>query len=226
MNTRWAAPRVEGDCIMSWRTIFSSLCLVVAAVLPITAAQGAGTLYRWVDSHGEVHYGDSVPARDAGKGRDLLNQQGMVVKQVAPAKTKAQIAAEERQAKLRAEQKRKAAAQAARDKALLNAYSDEQDIIDTRDAKLDAIDNLIKISVENIDQLKQRLSSLIKNAANRERSGRAVPRYLVQRMDNVRAQIKGLRTYIANERSDQESIRNKYQKDIQRFRELTARRDQ
>ena len=63
--------------------------LLAAAALPAEAK-----IYRWVDAQGKVHYSDTLPVRDSGRGNDLLSKDGLIVKHHdSEAQKKAQEAA-------------------------------------------------------------------------------------------------------------------------------------
>lgn len=206
---------------LSIAAFFGLLALLLLAAPAGYAADGK-KLYKWVDSSGEVHYSDTVPPQAAPKGKDVLNDEGITVHKIDAAKTPAQIAEEERQAKLREKKQRLAKEQAARDRLLLNTFASEQDIINTRDAKISALENLIRISQGTIKSLNEKLSELMKTAADHERAGRKIPPYVLQRMQSVRNQLRSTKQYIAKKRSEQEAIREQYERDIKRYRQITA----
>ncbi len=39
----------------------------------------AGQVYRWIDSEGAVHYGDSIPPEYSKRDRDILNEHGIKI---------------------------------------------------------------------------------------------------------------------------------------------------
>jgi hypothetical protein len=210
---------------LSTAALFGLLALLLLAAPAGHAADGK-KLYKWVDDNGEVHYSDTVPPQAAPKGKDVLNDAGITVHKIDAAKTPAQIAEEERQAKLRAKKRHLAKEQAARDRRLLNTFASEQDIINTRDAKISALENLIRISEGTVKSLNEKLSGLMKTAADHERAGRKVPPYVLQRMHSARNQVRSTEQYIAKKRSEQEAVRKQYERDIKRYRQITADQQQ
>lgn len=205
---------------------FLGLLAMLLLAAPTGHTADGKKLYKWVDDSGEVHYSDTVPPQAAPKGKDVLNDAGITVHKIDAAKTPAQIAEEKRQAKLREKKRRLAKEQAARDRRLLDTYASEQDIINTRDAKLSALENLIRISEGTVKSLNEKLSNLMKTAADRERAGRKVPPYVLQRMQSARNQLRSTEQYIARKRSEQESVRKQYERDIERYRQITAAQHQ
>jgi len=177
-------------------------------------------LYKWTDENGKVHYSDKVPPQHSKHKRDELNEQGITVKKIEAAKTAEQLKKEEEQAKILEEQRRKEEKQATLDQILLNSYLSEEGLINARDAKIVAIDNIILASNNTLKNQEQRLMELRKSAANHERSGKSVPEAIHKQIKNTQNQIQRTHDYIAGKQAEQETTRKKYEKDIQRYREL------
>lgn len=198
------------------------LCAIVA--LSVAPAQ-AGKLKKWVDENGQVQYGDHIPPQYAKKSSQTLNDQGIVIQTRAAAKTPEQIAEEERQAKLKAEQERKQKEQARKDRILLDTFTNEDEMIMTRDGKIEAIEAIIRVTNGRIQKIKERLSTQKQRAARMERSGKPVPESVTKQIDEARGQIRQNIEYIENRRHEQQAIRDKFELDINRFRELQAARE-
>ena len=125
---RWrrAASGVAGAFRTSWPVLVP---LVVVLV-------GAWT-YRWVDEHGVVHYGDSIPARYSGAGHDVLDEQGRVIKRVESFSQKMQDKERRSQEDARrAAEARAALEQQRHDSALLATYDSSAEIDQARDRAL------------------------------------------------------------------------------------------
>jgi len=121
------------------------------------AQPAAASMYRWVDKGGHVHYGDTLPPSQSGRGYEIINPAtGAVVQKVAPAKTPAQLAAEA--AAKKAEEKRKAAEtkQHNQDQVLLNLYNDVGDIKRARNTRLEDLDRQIAQLQGAISRAKRR----------------------------------------------------------------------
>ncbi len=202
------------------RTFNSSLSALCAIALIFSIAPVQAKLYKWTDDNGKVHYSDKVPPQHSKHKRDELNEQGITVKKVEAAKTAKQLREEEKQAKILAEQKRKDEKQATYDRMLLNSYLSEEGLINARDAGLTAIENIILASNNTMKNQEQRLMDLRKSAANHERSGKSAPEAVIKQIKNTQDQIQRTHDYIAGKQKEKETIRNKYGKDIQRYRIL------
>ncbi len=205
------------------RLITPILCALLW--LPAAAVQ-AGKLYKWVDESGQVRYGDRIPPQYARKSNETLNNQGIVVKQKAAAKTREQIAEEERIKKVKAEEERIRREKAYQDRILLDTFTNEDEMILTRDGKIEAIEAVIRVTNGRSEKLKQRLADLKRRAANLERAGKPVPDKLSSDIVESRHQIAQNREYVENRKAEQQKIREKFEADIKRFRELkTAEAD-
>ena len=198
---------------------WSALVLSTSLLLPIPSLH-AGKLYKWVDESGQVRYGDRIPPQYAKKSNERLNKQGVVVDTKAAAKTKEQIAEEKRLAKLKAEQERKRQEQAHQDRILLDTFTNEDEMVLTRDGKIEAIEAEIRLTKSRTEKIKKRLAQKKVRAANLERSGKGVSPELQREIREARRQVRNNSSYIANRRKAQQAIREKFETDIKRSRKL------
>lgn len=203
-------------CFTRWPIL---MLIAATLCLPLSTAQ-AGKLYKWVDENGRVRYGDRIPPQYAKQQKQTLNDQGIVVETKAAAKTRAQLAEEARLAKIKAEEEKKRREQAHKDRILLDTFTNEDEMIMTRDGKIEAIEAIIRITTGRIEKTKKRLSDLNQRAANLERTGKPVPDDLKQQISDTHAQIQQNQDYIKNRKLEQHTIREKFAADIKRFREL------
>jgi hypothetical protein len=105
----------------------------------------AGAMYKWVDEHGQTHYGDSVPPKYASRAGDRMSKPGLQpVKAEAPKRAQEPLSAEETE-KQKAEAKRHLDRQR-RDTALLSTYANEGEIEHARARELERIQEILKIS--------------------------------------------------------------------------------
>lgn len=200
------------------KLISLSLLATVLMAPPVPAL--AGKLYKWVDENGQVRYGDRIPPRYAKQRQETLNERGIVVETRAAAKTAEQLAEEQRQARLAAEEKRRRDEQAAKDRILLDTFTNEDEMIMTRDGKIEAVEAVIRVTHGRIDNLRQRLAQETTQAANIERAGKPVPETIRRQIAESRKQIRQNLAYIERKKAEQQDIRRKFEADIQRFREL------
>src|SRR5215469_2428889 len=69
---------------------------LAAAPQPQSSSKSGKTTYRWVDDQGIVHYGDQIPPQYAGKDREVINPEGVPVKNIDGQRSADQLASEAR----------------------------------------------------------------------------------------------------------------------------------
>lgn len=207
--------------IPTWLKSCSFALAGLMLTLPVPG-ESAGTLKKWVDENGTVHYGDRIPPRYARERIETLNEQGLVIERKEAAKTPEQIAEERRQAARAAEEKRRREQAERRDRVLLDTFTNEDEMIMTRNGKIEAVEAVIRVTNERIKKIRERQAGLKKRAAALERAGKPIPDKLARRIAEAERQIRSNLEYIRQRRHDQELIRQKFQADIERFRELKA----
>ena len=203
---------------------------VLAIALPaFTGAQPKsgqpGKLYQWTDDKGVVHYGDSVPPEYAKTNRNVLNNQGVHVGfeqgELTPEQRaeKARLAAEAEQAKAKREEI------ARRDKMLLETYISVADIEDLRNRRLELLDGQIKVTELYLANLRKRLLTLQDEASNykpytaRENAPQ-IPENLATDISRTVGSINLYEQTLSHTRSTQDSVRNSFDEDIRRFKQL------
>lgn len=203
---------------------------VLAVALPSFAgAQSktgqSGKLFQWTDDKGVVHYGDSIPPEYAKADRNVLNTQGVHVGfeqgELTPEQRaeKARLAAEAERAK----QQREEAAR--RDKQLLETYISVTDIEELRNRRLELLEGQIKVTELYLANLRKRLLTLQDEASNykpytaRENAPQ-IPETLATDISRTAGSINLYEQTLSHTRSTQENVRNSFDEDIRRFRQL------
>jgi len=198
-------------------------CLLLLPALLSGGEALAERIFKWVDENGEIQYGDRVPPKYASKERSLINDQGQTLKVYEAAKTPEQKAAAQSLARQQAEQKKLAEQQAVRDHSLLSTYSSEEDMLAARDNKIASMETLIQLTNTRLDSMQQRLTELTNDAAEFERSGKKLPEGLVNQMKNTKEQIRQNQEFVKNKEKEKVQFAQKFDADIKRYRELTAK---
>ena len=198
------------------------LLLALACVAGSASAQnaGKGITYRWVDEHGVVHYGDTIPPKYARSSREILNSQGVEIGHVDAEKTPSQRAAE-----AKAEERR--VAQKQHDYFLLGTYTSVKDIEALRDERLSQIQAQQTAAQQYVESLQSRLESLQDRARqfkpyssrpNAPRMPDDLAQELVHTLNETRLQSQAMQA-----RTQQEAeVRAQFQSDIERFEQLKA----
>ncbi|HEX4051824.1 MAG TPA: DUF4124 domain-containing protein [Steroidobacteraceae bacterium] len=182
---------------------------------------GALRVYKWTDSQGIVHYGDSVPAQYAQDEREVLNSDGVEIGHVAGRQSAAQQN-EQAQAAQAAQQR------AARDKFLLTTYASAHEIEQLRDERLEQIDGQIQASSSYIDSLTLRLAALEERAMHfapysANPGAQRMPDELAQDLVHTLNEAHTQRGALDAKRQEQADTRAQFETDIERYRELSAR---
>jgi hypothetical protein len=208
---------------MPMRTTHGILTLILlasgasAALVQAAAPQGM-VVYRWVDSHGVVHYGDSVPPRYARVAREILNSEGVEVGHVNAAMTPAQRAA------MRAARARREA-QKQHDYFLLNTYASVKDIKALRDERLSQLESQQSAARQYVQSLQSRLSSLQSRAMqfkpySAAPDARPMPDELAQELVQTLKEVQLQNESLAQRRQQEAAVRAQFQADIERFEQL------
>jgi len=166
--------------------------LVMTILLTASTGLVAQDVYKWVDENGEVHYSQTLPPERAGEAHDRLTADGLVAERVDRVKTADELA--ELQAR-RAEQREQAEQeriQAQQDRLFLAAYPTEEDVRRTIETRRETVMSERQSVQSLIEQSRARFVATVQQAAELERTGKPVPDYLVERIDEARAGIREL----------------------------------
>jgi hypothetical protein len=194
-----------------------SLALVLGWAGPADAE-----LYRWVDEHGRVHYGDYVPPRAAGQGRDVMNSNGRVTKKVRGA-----VSEEEREElRKRLEQEEieriKREEQERKDRILLMTFTTERDLRIAHEERIRMFDTTIRLLERKVGKISDKLVDLDKEVARYEKAGREVPDQLVKDLGVLSRQLTETRTYLDQKKVERQEIVDRFEADLTRYRELKS----
>jgi hypothetical protein len=197
----------------------TAIILTVAAFA--AAADNSGRkLYKWVDEQGVTHYGDRIPPEYAAQEQHIVNKQGIEVQKLEAQKTPEQLAAEE--------QKKRAADEArARDQNLLITYATVQEIERLRDQRLAQVADQIKVTNQFLEDLNTRLRKLRNKSMgfkpySADPNAQQMPDQLAEDLTRVGSDIRTQEQNLRQKRGDEAAMREKFESDINRFKELKA----
>lgn len=193
-----------------------SLAAAVLATILGSSAAHANT-YRYTDENGQMVISNTVPQDAVKRGYQILNQQGRVIREVAPALTEEEIAA--REARKREEMRREA--QRKQDAMLLKRFSSPDSAVKAMHRKIEELESLIQLKQGNISVLESQLQNEQSRAADMERQGREVPQGVLQKIGRLEDQIGELEAEIAAQQSDIDAARQEFLKDIRRLEKIT-----
>ena len=176
----------------------------------------------WTNKDDVRECGNVVPPEYSQKGHEELSDQGIVIDRKERAKTPEELEEERRLAAIQAEEDRKARKKEIADRVLLDTFSSEDDLVLARDGKLAAIEQTIHVTESRIKKLQKSLNEIMSMAAEMERRGKPPADGTQNEIDVVRAQIAENRAYIKTLHKEQDAVRNAFESDLTRFKELKA----
>lgn len=197
---------------------FVILAMAVSFVSPLSNANA----YRWVDEKGQVHYSDNLPPQEVDKAYSIINKEGITINTIEKAKTKEQLAEEQRLRQEHVEQEQLANKRAAYDHILLDTYTRVSDLEETRDRYIVTLEGAIKVAQHKLINLNHDLDKLKRSSANLEREGKIVPEDMVRDIANLQSQIERENSFIRAQRSQQTEVKVKFSADIKRYQELKS----
>jgi hypothetical protein len=198
------------------------LCMAVIGLPQIASAQ---KMYKWVDKNGQVYFSDKVPPDAANFDRDVLNERGVTV-----GRQEGEITDDERTAK-EAKDAEEAAARATRaevarhDRMLLETYISVSDIEDLRDRRVGLLESQITVAENYLSNLRKRLIDLQSEASKfkpytTDENALPIPRNLAVDLSRTLESINVYEQTLSRTRSEQQALRESFDRDIARFREL------
>jgi len=197
--------------------------LVILGILLALAAAPASAqqrMYKCKDDKGKTYYTQTPPAECLGKEMDELNRQGTLIKKREAALTPEQMAAREAEDKRKKEEGLAAKEEKRKKQALLNTYSSEKDIEDSRLRALKQADLAAKELEKRIAETQQRAQKL---AAEKEfYSKKPMPKKLQEDIKNNEIELKGQQDTLAAKKKELGEINAKYDEDKRRYLELTG----
>ena len=174
----------------------------------------------WTNSEGVKECGSFVPGEYSQKRIETHSASGRRTSVEERAKSKAELAEIARLAELKKIEDEKIAAQKKKDDILLKTFSKERDINLLRDSKLNVIEGIIIVTKSNNKALNKKLVKLQKKAANIERRGNKPPITLLEDIKAIESRLAKNAVSIKSKKDEQKIIREKFAKDMQRFRTL------
>lgn len=199
------------------------LFMMMLCVFPAHAVRN-----KWVDQEGVTHYGDQVPSEYLGKDREILNDQGLVIKKHKKLKTQEELSEDQKkqaiQARLNKDILIANRKKALRDRVLIDTFTTERDILMARDRRIDAVTSQINLTETIIKEDEKRLSAIKKRIVDIEKSNREVPENTQKSLMIVSNQLENYYQFIESKTQERDTILTDFDRDIKRFRELRAAR--
>ena len=200
----------------------AGMILVLSSVF---CTAGAEQFYRWVDQDGVVHYGDRIPPEYAKNERQIINDHGITVESLAAEKSEEELVAERRQIALAEQEQHEIKAARERDSVLLNTYLTVTEIETLRDSRIELIKGQIQITEINLQNLRQKLAKLQKEALrfrpyNADPTAPPIQDNLAKEISNTLNSIFLYEKNLGQARTKETRLVAKFDADIDRFRTL------
>jgi len=195
-------------------------CMVSSGVAAAEKKKGSGRLICWTNNEGVRECGDRIPPEYAQQEHQELSKKGTVIKETDAPKTEEELAKEKEEAAAAEEEARLAKESALQDKILLDTFTSVEDIESARDGKLKTLDSTITLAEKRDTKMQAELDKKVNQAASAEREGKTPPAHLQDDIESLKRQINTNNELITNTHKEQEDVKAKYEKDIQRFKEL------
>ena len=189
------------------------------ASLIIFSMNAHAKLYKWVDDQGITHYGEIIPPEYANKERDSLRKSGVLEKR--PEK----ITPEMKQAREEEAQRKKLADQATmeqvrRDSALLNTYSNENEIDQARDRSLVLVNARIESNTMLLKSAQTTLDEHKSEVETRTKAGRKIPQSLTDDITESEARVAKFKTELHNSEEELIAVKGRFEREKLLYRRL------
>ena len=215
---------------MSPKLLRPLLFVAVASALlgaPAAGAQQRGPekkIYCW-EEEGERICGDALPADAVDNARREFSASGTLTRTLGRALTEEEKAAAEALAELERQADAEEAARARQERAMVHAYDSEQALRRAFGARLGLVEASTRSSELGIESIRSSLMGLLRQAAEAELSGRAVPKSLAS---GIQEQHRGLRhqqALLEQQRVQRRLLAEELEQSLARYRELKQASD-
>ena len=179
-------------------------------------------MYKWVDDKGTTHYGETIPPEYANKDRAELNKAGRLIDK------KEVLTPGERLAKEQADAKKRDDDEAAlekkrRDKALVNTYSNAEEIDLARnrnlqqvEARINSMNSQVKMASDNLLGNQKEIDGLTK-------AGKKIPVFLQEDLQESQARLTKMQQDLEKAIAEKAALNARYDADKARYKELTGK---
>jgi hypothetical protein len=169
-------------------------------------------IVKWVDDKGITHYGDTIPPQYSGRSNSVINKQGRVIKKNKPVNVEA---ANANDAEIKANENQKR-----HDRALLAAYTTEEEFDLARDRHLQTDEAAVLGLQQRIMSTKERLEANKKTADKFNQRKKPVPSDVLEDIKGNETEIDRIEAQIKDRQLNMIATRQRFDRDKQRFIEL------
>jgi len=187
----------------------------------VGAAGGQGT-YKWVDEKGVTHYSDTLPPQYTNNANTVLDRHALPVDSTPAALTPEQRRARAAEAARQAELDRRNEERRREQIALLNLYSDADEIDRVRERSLAPIETKVQAAVEKAKRAqveKEQLEALLEfyNGVDKSGNRRTPPADLLRALEVRKLEVKSETDLVDALRQQEATIRTRYDDEKRRY---------
>lgn len=187
--------------------------LLIAAVLLLVASTAAaqGTrVYKWIDEHGSVHYSDRLPASQLASNRQVLNHNGLRIRELdVPPPQPPPFDAEQARSLRDAQQ----------EFALASSFENENELRRWQEERLGLIRNGLALARSSADKLTQAMVEQEANVASFG-EGRTPPIQVQERLENTRRMLAEQNQEIVRLELRYDALLQQHSQELRRYREM------
>jgi chromosome segregation ATPase len=196
--------------------------VALTAIASAAEPKGASKLYKWVDEKGVTHYTQTLPGDVNQKGNTELDRRGRVVKKNDAALSEQQIQAiQDEKARNRQDEKR-LEEQRRKDNALINTYTTEAEIDDSRNRAVGGALQAQQAIEAQLKSMRSQLAALEKQVETLKKAKRPVGEGFAEEIASHKADIARTEGEYKAKEAEIQRIRDRYDADKARFRELMS----
>ena len=201
----------------------SPFLLALGLLLTVSGAHAAtgktSAIKKCQDATGMWHYGDTAAEECAKSKVTVISEKGTTKSVIAAPPTEKELKEREAQRESIEAEEVRAAEQQRKDALLLSTYGVEDDIIYIRDRKIAQIEASVKASEETLKPLRAALTRMEAQAADESKDPKAAEA-TAKNIETTRNQIARHEAAITAKRQEQETLRQQYAAELERYREL------
>lgn len=212
---------------MTKNKLLAALTLGIAIALGVSfSLPAAAKLYKWVDENGTTHYGETIPPEYADKDRVELNKAGRVIKKqdvLTPEEIRAERSNKEQEEARKLSEEQAALERKRRDRALIDTYSNVNEIDLARKRNLQQIELRINGINANLKMASDNLLGLQNEAEAYIKANKAIPKDLQDDLNEAQTRVDKLQKDMEKPQAEKTAMEARYEADKARYRELTGK---
>ncbi len=208
--------------IISKRSLLTAIAVTsVSASLILVSTSVHARIKCWKNSDGVRECGKTIPPEYSQQGYEEVSGQGITVEKIERAPTEEERQEEKRLAAIQQAKEAEKAEKVAQDKALLDTYTNTDDIQMAGDGKVAVLESTINLAERRNQKIQVTLDKRTAVAVAAELAGKQPAEGLLEDIESLQRQIRNNDKFIADKREEQENIKKKYAEKIERFEQLT-----